>query len=92
MRPVGPTFTYVELDDRREVWTLLGLLTPARRVEWLRWCCKEASRGCHHEIRVTESDGSVGGVWYDAVTIFGQGRLTVAGAGIKLVDMLKRRS
>lgn len=32
-----------DLDSRREVCTLLGKLSPAERIAWLRWCCKQAT-------------------------------------------------
>lgn len=30
------------LDDRKEIYTLLARLSPARRLAWLRWCCRRA--------------------------------------------------
>lgn len=42
-------------DDRREVCTLLAKLSPAERIAWLRWCCKQATlggkRGMHPKIQ-----------------------------------------
>jgi hypothetical protein len=32
------------LDDRREIWQLLHRLHPARRLEFLQWCCDLAAR------------------------------------------------
>lgn len=42
-------------DDRREVCALLAKLSPAERIAWLRWCCKQATlggkRGMHPKIQ-----------------------------------------
>jgi hypothetical protein len=32
------------IDDRREIWHLLHRLHPARRLEFLQWCCDLAAR------------------------------------------------
>lgn len=32
------------LSDRRDLWHLLHRLPPARRLQFLRWCCVTASR------------------------------------------------
>lgn len=34
------------LDDRREIHTLLGKLSPRKRVAFLDWCCKRAKGRC----------------------------------------------
>lgn len=85
---MGPTFTYVELDDRREFWALLARLSVSQRIDWLRWCCREASAGRGVTVYVTASTGSVPDVWHDAVTIFGQGGLTVDRAGVRLRELV----
>lgn len=33
------------LDDRREVFYLLGKLSPLERVQWLEWACRHATLG-----------------------------------------------
>lgn len=85
---MGPTFAYVELDDRREFWALLARLTPGKRVRWLQWCCRQASVGRGVTVYVTHSTGDVAEVWHDAATIFGQGDLTVERAGVRLREMV----
>jgi hypothetical protein len=88
---VGPTFTRPELDDRREVWLLLGRLRPSQRVSWLRWCCREASAGQPNPIEVSDSDGSVEAVYWDFVSVLNQGRLTLARAGERLARLVNQR-
>jgi hypothetical protein len=33
-------------DDRKELVYLLGKLSPAQRLDYLRWCCKVAPGNC----------------------------------------------
>lgn len=43
----SPLIQVDNLDDRREVWTLMKRLSPARRVQFLEWCCSQARLGKH---------------------------------------------
>jgi hypothetical protein len=88
---MGPTLTRPEPDARRDLWRLLGNLAPADRLAWLRWCCREASAGQPYPVEVAASDGTVSAVYRDAVTILGQGRLTLDRAGACLVRLVKNR-
>lgn len=36
---------YDNLDDRREIHTLLAKLSPQNRKRWLGWCCRQATLG-----------------------------------------------
>lgn len=37
-----PLLIVDNLDTRREVWQLLKRLSPAKRIEFLTWCCERA--------------------------------------------------
>lgn len=80
-----------EFDERREIARLLRHLTPARRIEWLKWCCKQVSAPSV-ETKVLASDGSVNAVWWDAVSLFYGSHLTMRTAGARLVDMVNGRA
>lgn len=38
------------LDDRREIFYLLGKLSPSERLAWLEWACRHATLG-HSQVR-----------------------------------------
>lgn len=33
----------LELDDRREIWTILKRMTPGQRIDFVRWCCRQVN-------------------------------------------------
>jgi hypothetical protein len=60
--------------DRREFWQTLERLTPQRRLEFLRWACREVSgqndgsvtvRSPHGRVYITSGDGSMGQMFAD---------------------------
>lgn len=79
-----------EFDNRRELWRLLGHLTPQKRIAWLQWCCRQISTPVA-ETKVLESDGTVGDVYWSAISIFDGTPLTVEKAGERLVEMVRRK-
>jgi hypothetical protein len=83
-----PEFRPTELDDRREIFRLLELLSPQARRVWLEWCCEFASRG-HPPVFVTRFGGTANEAYLDAMTIIGQGELTLEVAGGMAVELVK---
>lgn len=75
-------------DDRQEIHTLLKLLAPRKRVEWLEWCCSQVSKGAVKTC-VTQTDGTVDGVLNDMLLLVFQHGLTFEKAGTKLVAMVR---
>lgn len=43
--PKHPVFKYDDIDSRREIFRLIGHLTPVERISWMRWCCSRSSLG-----------------------------------------------
>lgn len=78
-------------DERRDLHEMLESTTPAIRLRWLKWCCKEASDGMVTTY-VEKTDGSAKQVWCDAVTLFWGRKLTILRAGDKLAEMIKGRA
>lgn len=55
------------LDDRREIWRLLEKLTPAGRVRFLTWGCRQLKgKG---DVRVTSHTGKVGEAYHDLIAL-----------------------
>lgn len=79
-----------EFDERREIWRLLGHLTPARRIAWLKWCCQQVSSPAA-ETKVLESDGTVSDVYWGSMSLFYGSHLGMQKAGTKLVQMVRGR-
>lgn len=86
---MGPTFAPTDWDDRREIVKILEHLTPNKRIEWLAWCCREASFGQAVEVKIVRSSGDAREVHCDFLSIVGQGRLTLQSAGRKLEQLAR---
>lgn len=76
-------------DARREVWRLLGHLTPEVRIKFLSSCCEMVSTSGVRE-GVTESDGTVNSVFWDLQTLCFSRGLNLDDIGVKLVRWVKR--
>ena len=46
-----PLVVYDNRDDRKEVVTLLARLSPAMRVFWLSWCCRQVNGNGHSALK-----------------------------------------
>ena len=80
-----------EFDERREIWLLLKHLTPARRIEWLKWCCQQVSAPSVTTF-VEMSAGGLSEVWHDSMTLFWGSQLSMRAAGERLVAMVRGRA
>lgn len=80
-----------EFDERREIGRLLKHLSPARRIDWLKWCCRQVSKPAA-ETTVIQNDGTVSAVFWDAMSLFWGSGLTMQRAGEQLVKMVRGRA
>lgn len=84
-------------DDRREIRKMISHLPPERRLQWLRWCCRQLSdpgdrRQAGNVTTYVESNGgSTAEVFSDALMLMWGSGLTLRMAGDRLADMLKGR-
>lgn len=79
-----------EWGDRRAIRHMLDFLTPPRRIEWLKWLCRECSSGSVTTY-VDQSNGSASSVYADALTLMWGSGLTVRKAGDRLDEMVRGR-
>lgn len=82
------TGIFPDTDDRKDIRRMLEELSPSRRIEWLRWCCRQVSTA-GVKTDVIQSDGSVRSVWGDAISLMVGSALSVRRAGDRLYEMLK---
>jgi hypothetical protein len=78
-------------DERREIWRLLKHLSPAKRIEWLKWCCQQVSQGAV-QTKVIESKGGHEEVFWDGLSLKAVHGLSLETMGLRLLDMVHRRT
>lgn len=79
------------VDERKEIARLLRDLSPAKRLAWLKWCCQQVSTPAA-QTGVVKSDGSADAVFWDAMTLFWGGGLSMTRAGERLVEIVRGRA
>lgn len=87
---IEPTCPRLDFGDYSEVWRLLEFATPAQRRAWLDWCCEQV-RTPTTRTAVVAFDGSALVAYADFLSICGKGSLTLAGAVVKLTDLVRGR-
>lgn len=85
------TGIFPDTADRRDLRRMLDALTPRRRVEWLKWCCRQVSTG-GVDIRVIETDGTAADVWNGAISLIVGSGLRIRTAGDRLSEMVQGRA
>jgi hypothetical protein len=81
----------LDLGDRKEVWQLLQRLDERRRLEFLRWACRQV-RGPDRmaEVRVTNHTGTVHETYMDLMHLEVAFGLDLAAALAELVRRVRR--
>lgn len=80
----------LQLDDRREIWKLLDRLTPASRVDFLKWCCRRViAQGSPLGVQVTTHSGTTNETYYDLCCLEYQYRLNLMVACDELVRRVR---
>lgn len=51
--PVNPTYVWADLDTAKDLQRALQVLPDHLRLEWLNWCCEQASIGEMMRFRLT---------------------------------------
>lgn len=77
--------------EQRELRRLLDRLTPAKRIAWLRWCCRQVSQPGFAGTKVMESDGSTEAVLWDALSLKVMFGLSLERMGTELVQRVRAR-
>src|ERR1700735_393235 len=81
-----------EKDQRCDMRRMIQLLNRHRRLEWLNWCCKQAS-GSGLVYEIIDNDGSSPNqVLVDVMTLFGDNLSGFQKASDRLALMLRGRA
>ncbi len=90
MRPrTANTLYHDNLDDRREIHQLLGRLSPAKRLRWLAWCCRQSKHGATHpEVQPGHQGGQLE-TYFDFWALVVQYELDADRALGRLVEMVR---
>jgi len=80
-----------QFDDRREIYRLLKKITPAKRREWLDWCCTLVKDNGFTRTGVVASDNSVDAVFWDALSLRALFGVDLETMGVRLEQMVRGR-
>lgn len=59
----------LERDERRDLFRLLDRIDARQRLEFLHWCCREASKNRPLGVQVTRQTGTARDVWGDVMLL-----------------------
>jgi hypothetical protein len=80
----------VELDDRREIWRLLAKLTPARRLRFLAWACRQVRGPLPVRVNEATHTGTANEAYADLMALEVMYRLDLAAAAARLERLVRK--
>ena len=75
--PVNPTYVWADLDTAKDLQRALQVLPDHLRLEWLNWCCQEASVGEMMRFRVIIIPKDIVEYLVNVYQMIGHGQLTM---------------
>lgn len=90
-RQLTPTFVWADLDQAKTLRRALEVLPDHLRLQWLNWCCEQASLGGPMNFRVMMIPKDLVEYLVNVWQLIGKGRLTMDSA-VKSAEGLARKA
>ncbi len=75
--PINPTYVWADLDTAKDLQRALEVLPDHLRLEWLNWCCEQASIGEMMRFRLQMIPKDIVEYLVNVYQMIGHGQLTM---------------